>query len=187
MNYAVPGVRKITIENVYTEYMLLADEYAALKNYDKAAYYYTQALGNKKIYWTAYYKLGRVYALAAKWQEAEEVYNRLIERDGDNTDLLRSMAYIKGMSGKLNEAMDMYNALLDKNADDETTIANAACVLLAQKQNDTARVYIDMLKEKFPESKALDTLGKEAEDALKADAIEKDSWEEYEKESLGDS
>lgn len=181
MNYTVPGVRTITLKNIYTEYMLIGDEYVKLEKYDKAIEYYRQALGNKEVHWTAYYKMGRAYALAAKWPEAEEVYEKLLERDSDNTDLIRSMAYIKGMNGQLNEAMDMYNGLLDKNPDDETTIVNVATVMLAQKQNDTARVYIDMLKEKFPESKSLDTLGKALEDALKADTVEKDTWEEYEK------
>lgn len=181
MNYAVPGVQKITLKDLHTEYMLIGDEYAALEKYDKAIEYYTKALGNKEIYWTAYYKLGRTYALAAKWEKACEVYGNLLERDEENIDLLRSMAYIKGMSGQLNEAMDIYNSLLEKNADDETTLVNAAAVMLAQKQNDTARIYIDILKERFPESKSLDRLAKTLSDALKADTVEEDSWEEYEK------
>lgn len=184
MDYAVPGVHKITLQNIHKEYMLIADEYVKLEKYDKAIEYYTQALDDKEIYWTAYYKLGRAYALAGKWAEAEAVYTRLVERDTENTDLIRSIAYIKGMNGHLNEAMEIYNALLDKNGDDETTIANAAAVLLTQGQNDTARVYIDMLKDKFPESKSLDTLGKALENAQKADTAETESWEEFEKAAV---
>lgn len=181
MDNAVPGVRRITIKDVYAEYMLIGDEYVKLQKYDKAIEYYTKTLGDKELYWSAYYKLGRAYALASEWEEAEVVYERLLARDSKNTDLLRSMAYIKGMNGQTGEAMAIYNALLEERDEDETTIVNIATLMLSTLQIDTARIYIDMLKEKFPESKMLDTLGKEMEDAMSADTIEQDSWEEFEK------
>lgn len=178
---AVPGAHTVAVKNVYNEYMLIGDEYIKVENYDKAIEYYKKALGEKSIYWSAYYKLARAYALSGKWQEAGEAYTRLLERDGENTELLRSAAYVLAMSGDIDGAMDIYNRLLDKRENDEETIANVAAVMLAAGQKGTAELYFEMLKEKFPESGMIDKLGAALEEEKKKDEVEEEDWESYEK------
>ena len=66
--------------------MSIGDAYLDLKKYDKAIQYYQKAMESKSLYWTAYYKLGRSYALAKKWSEAKNVYYKLLKRDPENVD-----------------------------------------------------------------------------------------------------
>jgi len=64
----VPGESQVKINNIYTEYYNIADSYMELEKYDKAIEFYSIALKNKTLFWSAYYKMGRAYALAKKLQ-----------------------------------------------------------------------------------------------------------------------
>jgi tetratricopeptide (TPR) repeat protein len=70
----IPGESTIKQNNIYSEYMSIGDAYLDLEKFDKAITYYQKAMVNKNLYWTAYYKLGRSYALSKKWKEAKKVY-----------------------------------------------------------------------------------------------------------------
>ena len=62
----IPGEATIKQNNIYSEYMSIGDAYLDLEKFDKAITYYQKAMVNKNLYWTAYYKLGRSYALSKK-------------------------------------------------------------------------------------------------------------------------
>ncbi|MCK9169017.1 MAG: tetratricopeptide repeat protein [Treponema sp.] len=166
---AVPGEDFILRERISSEYLAIADAYVDLEKYDKAVTYYRLAMKDKKLYWTVYYKLGRTYALAKDWKDAEDVYDEMIERDPKNVNLKLSRAYIKAMSGDLDDAMMIYKSLMEEEPDNEEIIVNYIAILLSQGRAELAETQLDVLKEKFPDNKSISDFSKKINDALKDD------------------
>ncbi|HAH63696.1 MAG TPA: hypothetical protein DCL73_16545 [Treponema sp.] len=165
-HFPVPGENHVVRENVSTEYLAIADTYADLGKYDKAAEYYLLAMRDKRLYWNAYYKLGRTYALQKDWSSAETVYGRLLRRDPKNVNLRLSLAYIKAMSGSLDDAILIYKSLLEEQPDNEAVLVNYITILLSQGRAELAEEQLAVLKEKFPDSKSISDLSKKINDAL---------------------
>ena len=59
----IPGEKKNVIANIYVEYMNIADTYYSLEKYDKALEYYKLSMQSSDLYWAAYYKTAKVYAI----------------------------------------------------------------------------------------------------------------------------
>jgi tetratricopeptide (TPR) repeat protein len=169
MHLSVPGEESVTRESVGIEYLAIADSYADLGKYDKAVTYYLLAMKNKKLYWSAYYKLGRAYALAKDWSDAENVYDKLLQRDPANVNLKLSRAYIKAMSGNLDEAMMLYRTLLEEQPENDAVLVNYITILLSQGRAELAEEQLEVLKKNFPDNKSISNLSKKIGDALKDD------------------
>ena len=167
-HFPIPGEASVTRSSLAAEYMAVADAYAELEKYDKAAPYYKRAMQDESLYWTALYKLGRMYALAKNWNEAEKIYKRLLERDAQNVSIRMSLAYIQAMSGDLEGAKAAYKTLVDENVQNETVLVNYIAVLLSQKDMAGAEEAIALLKERFPESASLADYEKRLTDLKKA-------------------
>lgn len=148
----IPGENKANIQNIFIEYMNIADSYLSQQNYDKAITYYNKALNNKDIYWTVYYKLAKTYALKANWDEAEKMYNKLISRDSDNMSLKASLAYIYAMKSDFDRAEEIYLELYNKLPDDAGNLENYISISLLNNDFDKAQLLLDELKSKFPEN-----------------------------------
>ena len=168
-HFPIPGEGAVTRSSLAAEYMAIADAYAELEKYDKAAPYYKRAMQDESLYWTAIYKLGRMYALSKNWPEAEKIYKRLLERDAQNVSVRMSLAYIQAMSGDLAGAKAAYKTLVDENPQNETVLVNFIAVLLSQKDTAGAEESIALLKERFPESASLADYEKRLSDLKKAD------------------
>ncbi|MGI5106120.1 tetratricopeptide repeat protein [Treponema socranskii] len=168
-HFPIPGEGAVTRSSLAAEYMAIADAYAELEKYDKAAPYYKRAMQDESLYWTAIYKLGRMYALSKNWPEAEKIYKRLLERDAQNVSVRMSLAYIQAMSGDLAGAKAAYKTLVDENPQNETVLVNFIAVLLSQKDTAGAEESIALLKEGFPESTSLADYEKRLSDSKKAD------------------
>ncbi len=168
-HFPIPGEGAVTRSSLAAEYMAIADAYAELEKYDKAASYYKLAMKDKSLYWAAFYKLGRIYALAKNWIESEKIYNRLLKRDAQNVSVQMSLAYIQAMSGDLAGAKTAYKTLVDENPQNETVLVNFIAVLLSQKDTAGAEESIALLKERFPESASLADYEKRLSDLKKAD------------------
>ena len=167
-HFPIPGEGAVTRSSLAAEYMAIADAYAELEKYDKAAPYYKRAMQDESLYWTAIYKLGRMYALAKNWTEAEKIYKRLLERDAQNVSIRMSLAYIQAMSGDFAGAKAAYKTLVDANPQNETVLVNFIAVLLSQKDTAGAEEAIALLKERFPESASLADYEKRLTDSKKA-------------------
>ena len=115
--FKVPGEREIINKNIASEYFAIADGYADLKKYDKAAQYYKLAMRDKGVAKSAYYKMARCYALAKNYKQAEEAYENLLKLDPDNTDIKLSLAYIHAMNGQNEKALSEYQVLVKENPD----------------------------------------------------------------------
>jgi tetratricopeptide (TPR) repeat protein len=168
-HFPVPGGSRVLSENVSVEYLAIADAYADLGKYDKAVSYYSLAMKDKKLYWTACYKLGRTYALAKDWDDAEAVYEKLLRRDPDNVNLKLSIAYIKAMSGNFDDALLIYKALREEQPDNEAVLVNYITILLSQGRAELAEEQLGILKDKFPDNTSISDLSKKINDALQDD------------------
>ena len=81
--FPIPGENASAITNIYIEYLNIADIYFSLEKFDKAESYYKAAMGNKDIYWNAYYKLAKCYVYQSKWGDAQTAYETMLKRDPD--------------------------------------------------------------------------------------------------------
>ena len=160
----LPGENTVIKNNLAAEYLSIADEYFSLAKYEKAEDYYKRAMKNKKLYWSAYYKLGRTSAMAKKWREARKIYLVLLKRDPENLNIRLSLAYITAMDGKFQAAEAVYAYLWKYNADNPDVIVNYISVLLAQEKIEDAEFRLGELKEKFKDNANIQSFEKKIED-----------------------
>lgn len=157
----IPGDKKYVIDNIYAEYMNIADVYLSLEKYDKAAQYYKLAMQNSKLYWGAYYKLGKSYVLQNDWKNALPIYKKLLERDPQNCSFKSSLAYIYAVTGKLKTAKQLYFEVIQAEGDNYEYLENYIAVLLLANDTELAKAYFDRLKDKFPDSKNIEKFQEE--------------------------
>ena len=180
---SVPGQNRIILKNLSLEYYNVAEAYAENKNYAKAAEYYKLAMRDKALYMQAYYKLGRSYALAKDWENAYTVYNDLLSRDPENTDLRLSLIYIKAMKGEVDEALLDYKALFEAYPNNQTVLENYVSLLVETGRGELAEKQYQVLKKTFPDSKLVSSLAsKIAELVDNMDTSEPETAAENEKE-----
>ena len=151
----IPGESKILIENIYFEYLNLADTYFELQDYNNAAKYYKHAMENKNLYWQSYYKLAKTYALLSDWKNALPMFEKLLERDKDNHSIKASLAYIYSMQGDTKKAIEIYKKLLEEDSLNEKYLENNLAVLLSSKdsfvenQEEIEKIY-EQIETNFP-------------------------------------
>lgn len=148
----IPGENQAIIQNIYVEYLNIADTYYSQQNYDKAISYYTKALENKNIYWNAYYKLAKCYVFKSNWTEAEIMYKKILERDSDNMSIKSALAYIYSMNNNLDEALKAYEELYNLQPTDMESLENYIAVLLLKENTELSESLITKLGEEFPDS-----------------------------------
>ncbi|MDE6349660.1 MAG: tetratricopeptide repeat protein [Treponemataceae bacterium] len=137
----VPGQQKIILQNLAVEYYTVAEAYAGVQNYAKAAEYYQRAMRDETLYLTAYYKLARSYALAKDWDNALPIYADLLSRDPENAELAASRAYILAMSGDTDEAFRQYQELIAKNPNDQSFLENYVALLVDSGRGELAEAH----------------------------------------------
>lgn len=160
----VPGEGAAVKKSLSIEYMSIADAYNELAKYDKAAQYYLLAMKNKKLYWSAYYKLGRCYAMSKNWTEARKVYSALLKRDPDNVSVRMSLAYIYAMEGNLKSAEAIYELLYKENPDNSDVLINYIDVLIASEKYEAAEQSLSEMKEKFSDNKTISVFEKKLQE-----------------------
>ena len=151
----IPGESKVLIENIYFEYLNIADKYFELEDYNNAAKYYKLAMENKNLYWQSYYKLAKTYALLSDWKNALPMFEKLLERDKDNHSIKASLAYIYSMQGDTQKALETYKELLEEDTLNEKYLENYLAVLLSSKdsfvenQEEIEKIY-EQIETNFP-------------------------------------
>lgn len=156
--FKVPGESSIITKNIASEYFTIAEGYADLKKYDKAAVYYKYAMKNKSLRLSAYYKMARCYALAKDYKNATEAYENLLKLDPDNKEIKLSLAYIQGMSGDTEKALNSYEALMQEFPEDSSVLVNYIYVLIYIGRIEDAEKNLKILIEKFPDCTEIKTL-----------------------------
>ena len=164
--FLVPCARKVAIGNIYVEYYNIADEYAKIPNYTKAAEFYLKAASNKQISNAAYFKAGRCYALAKNWEKALEVYLEIQKHDKDNLSVKESLAYIYAMNNDFEKSERLYLELITTNPDVAQALVNYTIVLVTLEKYEEASKQLDVIKEKFPDEEKIPSLEEKITAAL---------------------
>ena len=164
--FLVPGAKKVAIGNIYVEYYNIAEEYAKIPNYTKAAEFYLKAASNKQISNAAYFKAGRSYALAKNWEKALEVYSEIQRHDKDNLSVKESLAYIYAMSNDFEKAERLYLELITTNPNVAQTLVNYTIVLVTLEKYEEAAKQLEVIKEKFPDEEKISSLEEKIKAAL---------------------
>lgn len=168
----VPGEGEILKSNIFTEYMNIGDSYFSIEKYDKAQEYYTLAMGNSKLYWAAYYKSAKTYALQNDWQNAEKMYKTLYNRDPGNDSLKASIAYIYSMNNKPKKAEELYKQLYEQHKENSDYIENYISILISLDKIYLAKELFLVLKENFPEKESIKKIQSKF-DEIEASDLEK--------------
>ncbi len=176
----VPGETVAKKNNIFAEYMNIADAYNDLGKYDKAITYYNLAKANKTLRWSANYKLAHTYAMNKNWEEAQKLYLELYKRDPENSSIQMSVAYIYAMNGKLSSAENIYVSLVEKNPENADILVNYINVLFAMEKYSEVEKNLAVLKEKFKDNTNISLFEKKLEE------INSSADSENEPEATGD-
>lgn len=164
--FFMPGQKQVVIENIFVEYYNIAEEYAKIPNYSKAADYYVKAASNKEISKGAYFKAARSYALARDWEKALEIYLALQKRDKENLSIKESLAYIYAMNNDFERSERLYLELLTQNPDVPSILVNYTIVLLTLEKYEDAQKQLEIIKEKFPDEEKIASIEEKVNEAL---------------------
>lgn len=162
----IPGMEEQKNLDLYNQYMIIADEYFSQKKYDKAKTYYTECLNCEDLYWDAYYKLAKISVLQSDWNSAEEKFKTLLKRDPENSTLKENLAYVYAQKGNKDEAVKIYLELIETSGAKSSFYENLITIYISQKKVSDAEKYLDLLKEKFPDTQSIQKF-QSAIDALK--------------------
>lgn len=170
--FIIPGVNKVTVNNIFIEYYNIAEEYFKIKNYSKAAEYYIKASSDKEIFNAAYFKAARSYALAKDWTNATQIYEEIVKKDPDNVTAKESLAYIYAMVNDFEKSERLYLELLSTNPDSSEVLVNYTIVLLTLEKYQEASEQLDLIKEKFPDEEKIKSLEEKINEGLNPPADE---------------
>jgi len=170
-------------KEIAVEYMELADAYAAVKKYDKAATFYERAAKHDEYYNATRYKLARMYALSGKWENAVEVLEELYLQEPDNLLISNAYSYALVSLGELEKALPIYEKNYAEHDDNPVQARNYAEILFLAQRWDDATACIELLREQFGDTEELSDLDN-LEKRIAA-AIEREK-KEAEQEGVGE-
>lgn len=150
-------------ESLAFEYFTLAEEYYALKKWDKALEFYTKSKQSKNVYDNSLYKTGLIFVEQKKYDEAEKVFDEILDADKNNATILSQLAFVKSKQKKFLEAILLYENILLMYPMDQTTKKNLALVYWYNGDTEKARSIQKELIDENPLDTSLKDLLKEDE------------------------
>jgi tetratricopeptide (TPR) repeat protein len=159
--YFLPGEKEALISNINSEYYIIANEYMKLAKYDKAIFYFNEALDKGyKNPEDVELRLARCNALSGNYKKSVELYQGLLLKDSNNTLIKKSLAYVYFMEGNFVASQDIYEKLYKEHFYDSSISKNYIKVLLAQdKYEEATQIYSEFVIN-FPEDSELEQLKK---------------------------
>lgn len=142
-------------------YFEIAQAYAEVSKYDKAAEYYIKAAKDPAHKNAAEYNLARVYGLQGDWNKAKVLLERQHREAPGNVLILKAYAYSLAAAGDEERACSMYKKLYDEDSENPEAALNYARILVFAKRYKEAVDFIEELKTRFTETaekKVLDEL-----------------------------
>lgn len=152
----VPGDSNKEKENLYNEYMVIADSFFELEKYDKAVTYYKMCMEKKSLYWASYYKLAKAYVHLSNWNEAANMYKVILERDPENSSIKASLAYIYAMQGNIEKALEIYNELMKLQPQNQEFLENYIAIQILSEELVDIEAPMATLIRDFPDSKNIE-------------------------------
>ncbi|MBQ0003135.1 MAG: tetratricopeptide repeat protein [Treponema sp.] len=169
----IPGEKTVKIKNIYAEYYKLAEEYFKLENFSKAVEFYKYSMGDKSLHDASYYQVGRCYAFLKQYDESLEIFKNILKKDPENTAIKSSLAYLYAMKGDYKKSLNMYKNMVLDNPDNSEILINYISILIYAKDYETAKINLDFLETKFPDTKELPDLKKAYEEAESGEESDK--------------
>lgn len=153
-------------QNIAAEYHELAEGFAELGNYRKAAIYFEKAARWPAWRNQALYSRGRMLALDGQWTQAVSVFENLITQDPDNSLVRSALAWSLAGAGSNQKALEHYKVLINTHPDDPVFLRNYAALLVKLDQSGEAVSVIEQLRTRWPGHEALKDIG-ELEKSIK--------------------
>lgn len=145
-----PGEDIVIMQNESIEAFSLAQKYESKKDYRNAILYYEKSMQYDKLYESAYYKIGRCYALMGEWKAAEDIFSEILIKDKDNASIKDSLGYVYANSGKTNLAEELYYCLQEENPFNSDYAYKYIKLLIVNNKTSEAEKKYTEFKEKFP-------------------------------------
>jgi len=133
-------------------YFEIAQAYAEVSKYDKAAEFYLKAAKDPAHKNAAEYNLARVYGLQGDWGKAKSILERQYKEAPENVLIAKAYAYSLAATGDEARACEMYKKLYDEDSENPEAALNYARILILAKRYDEALAFIEELKPRFTES-----------------------------------
>ncbi len=159
-------------EALAAEYLVLADSYAEVEEYEKAFFFYEKAAREDAFKDVAQYGMGKMHALSENWSAAVKIFASLYEKDKENSILISAYAFALASDGQIGKALPLYEKLMDERPDDARVAADYVELLFAAKLYDAALEEAAFVKELYPDNEqtaSLDNLEERIEKALKGE------------------
>lgn len=94
-------------------YTLIAQAYANLGDYQKAAYYCVQAIGVDSLYLKTYYLLAQISEIQGNPQKAKSLLKKIIYLDPRSADAYLELSYLYQKEGKIDKSKKMKQNAID--------------------------------------------------------------------------
>lgn len=146
------------------EYILLADEYFSLSQYDKALDLLLKANAINTDN-ALDYKIARTSALAKEWEISLKYYNALLEKDPENVAIKKSIAWVYAQSGALEKSLELYEVLYAEHTYDSEIVNNLVLLLVALDSIDKAEIIVSEYASVVTDDKLVGELTKTIEDS----------------------
>ncbi len=155
--YAKEMIGKIKIHNDVDQYLLWAADYWDEFKFEDAKTYWIEALSaamelnDKELMLTIYNKIAKSYENAEMYDEAIEIYGRIIEFDNTNFDGYFGIAYAYQGLLEYGKAMEWTEKALQKFPDDVSFLNSIGFDLMKLGRFDEAVPYLERAKKDDPQ------------------------------------
>ena len=133
-------------------YFEIAQAYAEVSKYDKAAEFYLKAAKDPAHKNAAEYNLARVYGLQGDWGKAKNILERQYKDAPGNVLIAKAYAYSLAATGDEARACEMYKKLYDEDSENPEAALNYVRILILSKRYNQALSFIEEMKTRFTES-----------------------------------
>ncbi|MCR5763745.1 MAG: tetratricopeptide repeat protein [Treponema sp.] len=147
------GEETVIMQNEAIEAFSAGKEYESNKKYKSAISCYEKSMQYDKLYDSAYYKIGRCYALMGEWKRAEEVFSSILIKDPNNSYIKDSLGYVYANDGKPDQAEELYESLVLENPFNSDFCYKYIKILLQNGKIYEATNAFNDFKSSFPRNK----------------------------------
>lgn len=142
-----------TFVEVITVHKLLAYSLLMIKEFNKAREYINRGLKISENDTTLLNMLGYSYEQENRYDEAMEIYKRIIELDNYNYNAYNSLAYITAKNeDDLNTATEYIKKALKNSPENPAYLDTAGFIYMKKGQTELAKKYLKQALNKMPDS-----------------------------------
>lgn len=150
---APAGEKTLIMQNEAIEAFSVAQKYESKKNYTAAIECYEKSMEYDKLYDSAYYKIGRCYALMGEWKRAEYIFSAILAKDAGNSSIKDSLGFVYANSGRPELAEEIYSSLAAENPYNADFSYKYIKILLQNGKTAEASSAFSLFKETFPRNR----------------------------------